>query len=442
MISRYRRTEMLRNRRNVARSIHWVCTLTGTFAAVLSAAGAAWAQPARFYYAGPGQDGIRQANLDGTAAAPLVDERRAQAVNFADLKADGSRVYWADPLLDRVGAVSLDGSQVYPALIDLRPIGAGISPRALAIQGGYIYFAWSPRLLATPTLIDDTVTAIGRAKLDGTDIQLDFIPPSQTPQASSLATDSAHIYWADAIAGRIGRARLDGSEVQPSFITGLPVDASQASLKIAVGRDYVYWSYPAIGQASAGIGRAKLDGTDVRRPFRRVFRAGSSLAVDGDYLFWGYFGSGLTGRMNLDGSDIFTNFEAPAPGLIAVPPRAPTKPTARCTIGMKSVARGDTLIASCHGVSGRVTVTVAGTIGAGAASPPGLLDLQQRLTRTVHRGRLAISTQSFCRDRYLTDRYRILFTRNGYENVGAATIRLRSTISQTRCRPMAVGING
>lgn len=46
-----------------------------------------------------------------------------------------------------------------------------------------------------------------------------------------------------------------------------------------------------------------------------------------------------------------------------------------------------------------------------------------------------ISTTAFCRDRFLTDRYRILITRSGFRNIGAATVRVRSPESGKRCRP-------
>jgi hypothetical protein len=40
---------------------------------------------------------------------------------------------------------------------------------------------------------------------------------------------------------------------------------------------------------------------------------------------------------------------------------------------------------------------------------------------------------TFCRSQYNTDRYRIPFTRDGYRNAGAATVRVRAATIVKRC---------
>lgn len=396
------------------------------------------AQQPRLYYGG---SDIRQMNIDTSEEGPLADIRG----DVGDLKADSSRVYWSDGALDRIGAVSRDGKQVDPSLINLRPPGTtGISPSALAVQGEYIYFAWAPRQLGMPGLMKYPGGAIGRATRDGTSIQLNFITPSQPAAISSLAVDGSRVYWADGDKGSIGRARLNGTDVQPDFITNLPIAGRE--LQVAAGAGHVYWSYPGVEQNfddgrsirySSGIGRAKVDGSDVRQPFRRVFRAGGSMAISREHLFWGAETSGIIGRMNLDGSDVFACFyRCTGRGvdhIVAVSPAAPAKSSGRCSVAKRSVVRNRTLVASCRGVSGRVTITVASTLGP-LSSAAGLLNPQQRFSQTVRRGRLTISTEKFCRDQSLTDRYRILFTRAGYRNIGAATVRVRSPQSKQRCK--------
>ena len=80
----------------------------------------------------------------------------------------------------------------------------------LAVDAGHIYWAhngWDA----------DTFT-IGRANLDGTNVNQNFI--SSPGYAAGLAVDAAHIYWGNAHTSTIGRANLDGTNVNPSFITG------------------------------------------------------------------------------------------------------------------------------------------------------------------------------------------------------------------------------
>jgi hypothetical protein len=64
--------------------------------------------------------------------------------------------------------------------------------------------------------------------------------------------------WKAASGGTIGRARLDGTEVDQSFILG------RNPAGLAIAGDYLYWSNPFGGGT---IGRARLDGTDVNQAF-------------------------------------------------------------------------------------------------------------------------------------------------------------------------------
>src|ERR687886_753336 len=61
---------------------------------------------------------------------------------------------------------------------------------------------------------------IGRANLDGTDVNQNFITGANAP--AGVAVDGAHLYWTNftGTGGAIGRANLDGTGVDQSFITG------------------------------------------------------------------------------------------------------------------------------------------------------------------------------------------------------------------------------
>ncbi len=97
----------------------------------------------------------------------------------------------------------------------------------MAVSGGYLYWANT----GGPDTADGGGT-IGRARLDGTGVDLKFITGASFP--TGLAIDSRYIYWtswgnAGAAAGHhppfspggaIGRARLDGTGVNRKFISG------------------------------------------------------------------------------------------------------------------------------------------------------------------------------------------------------------------------------
>ena len=160
------------------------------------------------------------------------------------------------------------------------------------------------------------IDSIGRANLDGTGVDQNFI---LTVDPRDIAVDGEHIYWTTA--SGIGRAKLDGTDVEPSFIPSVG-DAPLRS--VAVDAGHLYWSYyscPGGNQRCTGaIARANLDGTGVDRTFIDAVNA-NGLAVDPNFLYWTDFFSefGLTnppvpdtiGRANLDGTGVETNFITP-----------------------------------------------------------------------------------------------------------------------------------
>jgi hypothetical protein len=59
---------------------------------------------------------------------------------------------------------------------------------------------------------------IGRAKLDGTGVDNNFITGANI--VTGLAVDSKHIYWTNQQGSSVGRANLDASGVNPAFSAG------------------------------------------------------------------------------------------------------------------------------------------------------------------------------------------------------------------------------
>jgi hypothetical protein len=137
-------------------------------------------------------------------------------------------------------------------------------------------------------------SAIGRAKINGTGLNNNFITGLNSPVG--VATDSKFVYWADEGANTIGRANLDGSGVNQNFIT-TGVDTPSG---VAVTTSAIYWV-----NGNNTIGQANLDGTGPVGNFISA-SAGPGLAADSQFL---YFLTSLSvGRATLNGSAVDPNF--------------------------------------------------------------------------------------------------------------------------------------
>lgn len=178
---------------------------------------------------------------------------RAWLLTFAILLACAAQahayVYWTDGSAGTIGRANLDGSGVDPDFI-----AGATAPRGIAVDEHHVYWAGA--------------TTIGRADLDGSDVDHDFV----TAAAAGLAVDGSFLYFTTATG--IGRASLDGSPVDHSFITG-----EQAPFGLAVNDQHLYWS-----NANGAIRRANLDGSGVSTPAAAAEAGG--LAVDASRIVW------------------------------------------------------------------------------------------------------------------------------------------------------------
>jgi hypothetical protein len=190
-------------------------------------------------------------------------------------------VYWSgNPRAGEgfIGRAPLTGGS--PSFLLSNLFGA----EGLAVDTNFIYWANGPNF-------------IGRANVNGTNPNENFIGFIGTPTA--LAVDSTHgfIYWVDQHAGTIGRASVSGGSINDSLIhtlgpaTGVAVDPTHG---------FVYWSLNP--RAGAGlIGRANLDGSSPNFTLVSNLFGAQGITVDSNFLYWAN-GPDEIGRANLDGS--------------------------------------------------------------------------------------------------------------------------------------------
>jgi virginiamycin B lyase len=228
-----------------------------------------------------------QAALVGSSPKPMA--ANATLTLLGATRAAG-HIFWTNS--GAIGRANLDGSDVNQSFI-----AGSVSPYAIVADANYIYWVNEGA----------TGSSIGRAKLDGSDVNANFITGLEAGlyHVNSLAVDASHIYWTKSPGTSIGRANLDGTSVNQSFISGVGYVGS-----LAVDGSAIYWAY-ADAANFPYVGRANLDGTGVQAQFGSLpnLPGIAALAVDGTHIYYlnGYNGSvgePFIGQANRDWSDL------------------------------------------------------------------------------------------------------------------------------------------
>jgi hypothetical protein len=187
-----------------------------------------------------------------------------------------AHVYWSTPLGGSIGRANLDGTGVDPNFIT-----RARHPQNLAVAGAHLYWA-------------NNVGSIGRSNLDGSGPDPGFLP-ARYP--FGLAADAHHIYWVDLMTDTIARANLDGTGVDLNFIAG------RGNVEgLAIDGEHIYWGRILTGPDS--IARADLDGSDVEPDFITGANVPRAIAVNRDHVYWANLGAKAIGRARLDGSGV------------------------------------------------------------------------------------------------------------------------------------------
>jgi hypothetical protein len=214
------------------------------------------------FYAGPIFD--MRANLDGGEAiklgASVIEEEEefpAEGIDGAPAAVDGEHFYWVSFETGFIGRAKLDGSSPEPEFLDIS--GSALSG-GIAVYGGYIYWA---------AFDGGSGGTIGRASL-ATKVPVaenEFIKiPEETgaPGApKGIAVDENGIYWTEieefdsSIPATIGHASLDGGAATPSYFAGANVSYAGG---IAVIGGFVYWD--SFDEGGATIARGATTSID------------------------------------------------------------------------------------------------------------------------------------------------------------------------------------
>jgi hypothetical protein len=213
------------------------------------------------YWTENGGGAIGRANLDGSEVNPWFITGLDSPCGLA---IDSSHVYWVSTDFIKydqgsIGRATLNGTDVQPEFLK-----TDYDPCGLAILGSELF---GPRLEPYGEPV-----GIYRTAANGSGKPELFIPHAQA--GCGIAISGEYIYWTD-FEGSIGRARLDGAQVDSEFIPKL---VRPCGLGIHDG--VLYWSeQPEIGDIGA-ISRANADGTDLRLGIVPNLRGPCGVAVD------------------------------------------------------------------------------------------------------------------------------------------------------------------
>lgn len=313
------------------RSVRAGLGLVWVLAALLAASWTPRAEAAVYWGSG---GFVAAANLDGSVFVDGVPYGLANVPELGDvcgLAVSGGDLYWADSSRGTIGRMGLGSNPTgqvdfvdETVFIDEALVSGLTRPCGVAVDGSHVYWA------------DLAGMAIGRANLDGSEVDRNFISGVSSPCGVGLG--DGHLYWGNLVGGTVGRALLGGGSVEENFVEG-----ATGPCGIAVDSSHVYWS----NWDGTSIGRANLDGSAADNQFIGGLNNPCGVAVDGSHVYWTNWNArDPVGRANLDGSGVVrslvtTEFYLASCGValdarVFVPP--PLPPSANIFLG--KVKRG------------------------------------------------------------------------------------------------------
>jgi hypothetical protein len=197
------------------------------------------------------------------------------------------------PNNDRILRAALNGAGAHPF------ISGADHPCGLAANSTHIF--WVNR--GNPNAV--TTSHIGRARLDGTQVNQQFIPNVGT-EACGVAVNGTHIFWGTGTETSVGRANLSGTGKDVTFIGGQGSDICG----VAVNSTYIFAALNTAGTIRryplGGGGATTLGGASIP----------CGVAANATHIYWANRGSGYIGRaqenlLMANNSFIDTDFGSP-----------------------------------------------------------------------------------------------------------------------------------
>jgi hypothetical protein len=205
------------------------------------------------------------------------------ALLIAAPHAHGNFVYWASEDSGSIGRAKINGTGANDNFI------TGLQqPQAVAVDSKFIYWA------------EGGTSRIGRANLDGTGVNLNLIASGVENPLGLAVTANSGIYWLNRIVGDpVGHANIDGSNpVEDLFQTG-----SIDPCSLGADQSFVYWLNTS---GDLRIGRASLSGAAPDPNFVTIANAGCGVAADSSFIYWDANDS--IGRVPVGGGTSDANF--------------------------------------------------------------------------------------------------------------------------------------
>ena len=203
-------------------------------------------------------------------------------------------VYWPNTGGLTIGRAPLTGGTFDNSFLTTAP-DLGDSPNAVAVDAHHIYWAHG----------DDFNGAIGRANLDGTGVEPNFVPHSAgVISPGGVAVSESHVYWTSKTADNIGRANLDGSQPNSAFIA-----ETHSTCGIVAQGNFLYYTVDANGGPAPAIARAPIGGGAPDDTFIPVPGGKDcGVAADPSHLYWTNSTSSGIVRSDLNGGQVDNGF--------------------------------------------------------------------------------------------------------------------------------------
>lgn len=226
-------------------------------------------------------DHIYRANLDGSGKLAIAGGSFPCGVAV-----DANYVYWGNAASNTVSRARLDGTDVKLDFITLPP---GTGSCGVAVNATQIWW-----VTLNNTQPDPNNSWIGRANIDGSGVVQRMYNYPQVALPCRLAVNSSHVYWVNNFNGPdIWRAGLDGTP-PPTELIGDAAPGGTACSPTLSGSRLFWWS------SREGILSSDLDGNAGRVEIGSS--AAGGLALLGNLIYWANPLDNTISRANLGGT--------------------------------------------------------------------------------------------------------------------------------------------